>query len=1601
MEGGCTRAMHRLTFLTFNGRLPWTFLPLVLVLLAGLSLRLYGVDWDSGYGFHPDERDIYMRSGCMFDLLTEAPGHQECGYLVDHPEAEPGVPGLGTFLDPERSPLNPHWFPLGSILIYVLVLIRSIIELFADINALDMRFVGRVLSALADVGSIFLVYVLGRRMYGPGVGILAAAFTALAVIHIQHSHFYRPETFSVLFTLASFWAMLRMVERERLRDSALLGLLVGLALAPKINILPLALPLALAYGYRVLDSVGGRWSHITAEVVGRVLGHAALAAAVAAAVFFVSSPYAFLDFGAFVSDLSAQANMANHAGLWPFTIQYIDTPPFIYQIRQTILWGLGLPLGVVVWVGVVFTAGMVICRRRTFRADLLVLAWVAPSLLLLESFEVRFLRYVFPLMPFMVLMGSRMLVWMVEKARAEVSQYSSPGNEVLPPAPRPPEALPAPQQKEGVPGDARISRLTVSIGSLWSLRGALDWGPMAAMAGNPRLRRSLALASVGLMVFVVAATAFYALAFERVYARDHPAVEASRWINDNVPAGTSIVSDNHWDEYIPNLYSYDVWQFPAYEADTFDKMITLGSRLSGADFLVFYSNRPYTSVARDPERFPLSSAYYRLLFEGQLGYRLDRAFTSYPGLAGVEFRDEPLGRAGLPVPAPLAPGQPAPVSFNLGYADDNVVGYDHPRVLLFRNVERLSEKDLWERLISAPLSEPRVSAAALMLSDEDRRIQQEGGTWSQIFNREGWTNGLPVLAWLLVVELIYLAALPLAMFLFRPLPDRGIILARILGLLGVSYVAWLLVSLGWTDFSRTPVVLGILAAGGLSGGVLLIQWREIKSFLKQHWKLLLIGEVLFLTAFLAFVSLRAANPDLWHPAFGGEKPMELAYFNAVIRSASLPPFDPWFSGGYLNYYYYGYFILGGLSHLTGILPTTAFNLAVPLFFALTVTGAYTLVYNMAEGVRSGLARNNESAGDDVNSNGNGDESNFASGPPQLDDGENTEPDPGGGTAPALAPEGVPSAAAAVATGDGRWRRIMWSPVSAGLLAGLFTAVIGNLDGIVQVIQNIWRKAVEGQGFLPFSYWRSSRMLGPQENFDPSPVVFWLQDKVAGFEEVSPHITEFPFFSFLFADLHAHVMVIPFTLLVIGLGLSLVVGLRRNNLWWSIACYLALALALGSLWVINSWDYPTYLLLTLALLALALFLRPGPAHPRLILFVSMATGMAALSLLAFLPFHQSYEVFNSGLVPSKWRTPVELFLGIHGLFLFIIATFLVYSARTTLLAVVRGAFPRFAPDHGSTLSSYSLSRLRGLLGLGLVATILLAVTGYWTAVVLLVYLMLTLTLAFQVLASRGANRPFESVPLVLLATGLSVAIGVDFVRVQEDIGRMNTLFKYYLEVWVLLSVASAYMLWRLGKNGSLRGRLKWVKGLWVGVLLFLIGSSLIYTALGSRARIDQRFNDLPVTLDGSAYMSQAVHFENSQPFELKWDLEAIGWLQDNVRGSPVVLEAHTDQYRWGARIASYTGLPTVLGWPWHQIQQRMAYRSEVLNRVERVREMYNTTDLIRTEELLQQYDVKYIVVGDLERILYTPSSLQKFSDLAEIGRIQLVFQNEGVSIYRVE
>ena len=394
----------------------------------------------------------------------------------------------------------------------------------------------------------------------------------------------------------------------------------------------------------------------------------------------------------------------------------------------------------------------------------------------------------------------------------------------------------------------------------------------------------------------------------------------------------------------------------------------------------------------------------------------------------------------------------------------------------------------------------------------------------------------------------------------------------------------------------------------------------------------------------------------------------------------------------------------------------------------------------------------------------------------------------------------------------------------------------------------------------------------------------------------------------------------------------------------------------------------------------------------------------------MPFHNSYDPSATGIEVSKWQTPIHNYLGIHGLFLFLSMSFLVYISRTQL----RNAGGQLL-DQG--LGGVGLSRLWdapasfpprserivwavGLGVPGVLVVVYMAAAGYWTAAMLVVLLGFTVWAAKGVASGRGEGAGYALFPMALLVLALLMEIGVEFIRVKEDIGRMNTLFKYYLQAWVLFGIASAYMLWYLGSRGAFSPRgLSIGRGLWLGALVVLLASSFVYTILGTRARLADRFNTGDTTLDGASYMREAVHSEEGVAIDLRWDYEGIKWLQDNVSGSPVVLEAHNTQYRWSSRIANYTGLPTVLGWPWHQIQQRKPYDFAVRDRSADVREIYSTSRIDRALELLRLYEVQYVVVGELERAYYPATGVEKFDTMAQQGLAELVYQNEGLRIYR--
>jgi uncharacterized membrane protein len=259
--------------------------------------------------------------------------------------------------------------------------------------------------------------------------------------------------------------------------------------------------------------------------------------------------------------------------------------------------------------------------------------------------------------------------------------------------------------------------------------------------------------------------------------------------------------------------------------------------------------------------------------------------------------------------------------------------------------------------------------------------------------------------------------------------------------------------------------------------------------------------------------------------------------------------------------------------------------------------------------------------------------------------------------------------------------------------------------------------------------------------------------------------------------------------------------------------------------------------------------------------------------------------------------------------------------------------------------------------------------------------------------------------LLFGTGLAISIGTEQVVIDGDVGRMNTIFKFYEQIWVLFGIAAAVAVLRIADRLK-TVRATWVRPAWLTVLVAFIAMTAVYPVVGTAARVSQRFDpSIPPTLDGTAFMDSAVYGDAdetthlSAQLHLQTDKAAIQWLQDNVVGTPTIVEGTRPLYRWGSRIAIYTGLPTVIGWDWHQKQQRWGFQNTIDERIADVQRIYQDPSADLTMALLERYNVKYIVEGELERAFY-PRSNQKFDSLVG-SRLTVAYDQDGVKIYQVQ
>ena len=881
-------------------------------------------------------------------------------------------------------------------------------------------------------------------------------------------------------------------------------------------------------------------------------------------------------------------------------------------------------------------------------------------------------------------------------------------------------------------------------------------------------------------------------------------------------------------------------------------------------------------------------------------------------------------------------------------------------------------------------------------------------------------EGHLLFVWWLWISLAGAAAFPFCIRLLGGLPDKGYTLCRAVGMMLVTFVFWLLTSYGFLDNSTGSIVLSwlLVLCAGLYVYARLGGRRDILDWWRENRAVFLASELLFLLLFVLWAIYRAHQNQL----VGTEKPMELAFMSAIQRSGSFPPNDPWLAGYAISYYYKGYVMSAMLAMLSGITSTVGFNLTIASQFALTGLAAFGVAYNL---VRSRSAASSLS-------------------------------------------------------------------LAAGGLAVILLIFLGNFQAAL--IEAPFQSRAAPQAWL--EYWgtplrshfaEGSYQQNPQAALmrDPSQWDYWWwfrASRVLADYDLDgqmlpgwhPHpIDEFPAFSFLLADNHPHVLALPFALMVIGMMLNLTLT-RRSPRRPEILLY---GIAIGGLAFLNTWDAPIYFAGLLGAEGLRRLMRSGRLnHGDLWGMVKLGLPLAGIAIVAYLPFWLGFRSQAGGILPNLLHpTAFRRFFIMFGPFILILSIFLLTEAW-------RGR--RNGAMNWRWGWSASGLMLLGLVGCMLMLTAMSALNpavnayaqdfvqerGGWgevlpqllqrrlefasTAFVLLLGMALVTARLFPVRHQESANisyPPASGFALLLIGMGLCLTLFPEFLYLKDNFNtRINTIFKFYYQAWVVWSIGGAYAIYSIMADRDLpRPALMLRIGTGILIALALL-AGLLYSVFGiyHRAWVEpaQQYSPPPgwenpipqvsagmqvaagtiLYSDGSlkedpqtdvmpAYREGLVLMEGGlitirprltldggADMIDRDDYDVILCLSDLVRGDEaVVAEAVRDAYnaQYG-RVGALTGIPIVLGWENHERQWRGAsYNAAAGTRRADIDKLYTAMDISLVTDIFKGYGISYILYGATERGQYGSAGEEKFINslpiVCESGRSRIFFVHPDI------
>ncbi len=854
---------------------------------------------------------------------------------------------------------------------------------------------------------------------------------------------------------------------------------------------------------------------------------------------------------------------------------------------------------------------------------------------------------------------------------------------------------------------------------------------------------------------------------------------------------------------------------------------------------------------------------------------------------------------------------------------------------------------------------------------------------------------LPSFLWYLTLTLTGWLAFPLAYRLLPALHDRGYALSRALGLLLWGYIFWLMASLGLTRNTSSGILTAVAVMASLSVAAGWKRRHAIKDWLYENRGYVLTAEAAFLLAFAAAVVVRGFIPE----AIGTEKPMELAFINAILRSPTFPPHDPWLSGYAISYYYFGYVLVGMLAKLLAVPGTVAFNLGLSTVFALTIVGAFGIAYTLIK--------------------------------------------PRQAWAALLAPLFVAL--------TGNWEGALEVLHSRGLLSPAFWKWLDIKDmAAAPQAPFTWTP----QRF--WWWWRASRVVSDhnlrgafQEVIDEFPFFSYLLG------DLHPHVLAYPFALLaiglalnlylggsrrvaLFGSATARRRQAPrphptaardarrFSPLPLGEGRKPPSGGLRGEgvegippqlaaaatapLWpWLRLSWPSLALAavaLGGMAFLNTWDFPIYVGLFAAAYAVRQARWEG-WRAQIGAFLGLGLLLGIGGAVLYLPFYIGFSSQAGGIVPNLinptrgaqlWvmfgplLVPLFLWLGAEafrrtresarGLGWFaggaLGLAFLLWLGAWLLgwlIAHIPPLSPHWAQAGPAFLSitgaaswqEFATAAFRRHFG------------SPWGTLTLVALLGLAAFLLAEHASPAPRPRAWRregGFPLLLVIFGALLVLAPNFFYLRDQFGtRMNTVFKFYYQGWLLWGLAAAYgVAWLARQRGSWQ---PFAQAVWVAALL----AGLVYPVLA----LPNRTNNFKTSWGWT--LNAGIHIARQQPDE--W--AAMQALWQVPLGT--VAEAVGGSYTQYARISTYSGQAAVLGWPGHESQWRGG-GALFAGRQEDISTLYTTPSWETARQIIAKYDIRYIVVAPLEYNTY-PVREDKFR-----RHLPVLFRQGAVTIYGV-